>query len=134
MTLIVACNIAKRGYRNLQRSLQLSIAFSGPTSQNPGSTAMLISTIAATGTIEIWGFKFLCRTTVVAFMFGAASAPVGYSVHTSSTGASHLTLLQQFAVEKACDAVPVEMCARAYRSVQYRFQDCVGVDGKQLPY
>ncbi len=50
------------------------------------------------------------------------------------TGASYLTLLQQFAIEKACDAVPVEMCARAYRSVQSRFQDCVGVDGKQLPY
>lgn len=38
------------------------------------------------------------------------------------------------AIQEACDAVPVDMCARACRSVELRYRDCINGEGKPLPY
>lgn len=38
------------------------------------------------------------------------------------------------AIAEACDAVPVDMCARACRSVRSRYEDCIAAEGRALPY
>ena len=37
-------------------------------------------------------------------------------------------------IQEECDNVPLEMCARACRSVPSRYEDCIAYDGKALPY
>lgn len=38
------------------------------------------------------------------------------------------------AIQEECDAVPIEMCVRACRSVTSRYEDCIAVHGRALPY
>lgn len=37
-------------------------------------------------------------------------------------------------IQQECNDVPVDMCARACRSVTSRYEDCITVDGRALPY
>lgn len=37
-------------------------------------------------------------------------------------------------IQEECDAVPADMCARACRSVPSRYEDCIALEGKALPY
>jgi len=37
-------------------------------------------------------------------------------------------------IQEECDNVPLEMCARACRSVPSRYEDCIAYDWKALPY